>query len=175
MLTGLAVLGGSRELFLQLQAIYDPANFCSANVNGPTSTDEFSLANGPNVDSLSRIIWDANSSGLNSDLSLDYEFDLLNVHNDIPVAYTITMQTFGGGTSTQTINTGTNFSGNLTFAIGGFTAGANLADIDRISLTIEGGRSVDVSMDALVTVPEPASTGLAVLGGLGLLVRRRRA
>jgi len=143
-------------------------------VNGATSTDEFSLANGSNVDSLSRLIWDANSGGLNTDLSLDYEFAVLNVHNDIPVAYTITMQTFGGGTSTQSVNTGTNFTGNLIFPFGGFTAGADLSDIDRISLTIEGGRSVDVSMDALITVPEPASASLALLGGLGFLVRRRR-
>lgn len=173
--TGLTVLGGSREVFLQLEAIYDAANFCSANVNGVTSTDEFSLANGSNVDTVCKLTWDANSGGLNTNLSLDYAFSILNVHNDTPVAYTISMQTFGGGTSTQTVNTGLNYTGNLTFPFSGFAGGANLADIDSISLNIEGGRSVDVSMDALVTVPEPASAVLAALGGLGLLVRRRRA
>lgn len=174
--TGLAgVLGGSREIFLQLQAIYDPANFSSANVNGPTSTDQFALANGPNVDSLLRLIWDANGGGLNTNLSSDYQFSLLQAFNDIPVAYTITMQTFGGGSSTQTVSAGANFNGNVVFPFSGFTGGANLADIDRISLAIEGARSVDVRFDALATVPEPATAGLVLLGGLGLLVRRRRA
>jgi len=87
----------------------------------------------------------------------------------------ITMQTFGGGTSTQTINTGTGYTGNVTFPFSGFTAGVDLADVDSISLRIDGARATEVSVDALVTVPEPASAGLALLGGLGLLVRRRRS
>lgn len=56
----------------------------------------------------------------------------------------------------------------------GFVGGANLANIDRISLGFESGRSGDVSIGSLSTVPEPASAGLAVLGGLGLLLCRRR-
>ena len=172
--TGLAVLGGSREIHLQLQVIYDTANYCSANINGVTSTDEFSLANGSNVESLCKMVWDANSIGLNTNLSLDYAFNLLNVHNDIPVAYTIVMQSFGGGTSTQIVNTGTNYFGNIAFPFSGFSVGADLTDIDSISLTIDGGRSVDVSMDALVTIPEPGSAILAALSGMALLVRRRR-
>ena len=172
--TGLTVLGGSREIIFQLQSIFDAANYCSVNVNGGTSTDEFSLANGSNVESQCRLVWDASSTGLNTNLSLDYAFNMLNVHNDIPVAYTITMQTFGGGISIQTVNTGTNFIGDLAFPFSGFSSGADLTDIDRIALTIDGGRSVDVSMDALITVPETGSAMLAVLGCIGLLARRRR-
>ena len=172
--TGLTVLGGSREVLLQLETIYNTSNSCSVAVNGATSVDELVVSNGPNVDSVCKVTWNANSSGLNTDLSSDYEFQVLTLHNDLPVAYTITMQTFGGGTSTQTINTGLNYTGDLTFAFSGFTGGVNLADVDSISLNIQGGRSVDVSMEALVTVPEPASAGLAALGGLALLVRRKR-
>ena len=139
------------------------------------SSDELSLANGSNVESQCTLVWDANSIGLNTNLSLDYAFNMLNVHNDIPVAYTISMQTFGGGISIQTVSTGTNYIGDLTFPFGGFSSGADLTDIDRISLTIDGGRSVDVSMDALITVPETGSAVLAVLGCMGLLVRRRRS
>ena len=173
--TGLTVLGGSREIIFQLQSIFDAANYCSVNVNGGTSSDELSLANGSNVESQCTLVWDANSIGLNTNLSLDYAFNMLNVHNDIPVAYTISMQTFGGGISIQTVSTGTNYIGDLTFPFGGFSSGADLTDIDRISLTIDGGRSVDVSMDALITVPETGSAVLAVLGCMGLLVRRRRS
>ena len=75
----------------------------------------------------------------------------------------------------KTVNTGANFEGNLTFPFAGFVGGANLANIDRISLGFESGRSGDVSIGSLITVPEPASAGLAVLSGLGLLLRRRRS
>jgi uncharacterized protein (TIGR03382 family) len=173
--TGLTVLGGSREIFLQLEAVYNASNFCSVNLHTTTSIDELSIANGSNVDSVCRLTWNANSGGLNTDLSAEYEFQLTTAHNDIPVAYTMTMQTFGGGTSTQTINTASNFTGNLTFAFSAFTAGVNLADVDSISLSIQGGRSSDVSMGALVAIPEPSSAVVALLGGLGVLVRRRRA
>lgn len=181
--TGLSsVLGGSRNLFLQVEAVYDLAHLSTANVNGVTSTDQFALANSPNVETLSRIIWDANSGGLNANLSLDNQFRLINVFNEIPIAYTMTMETFGGGTSSQTVNTGTNFTGDLAFAFSGFAGGANLADIDRISLSFVSGRSADVSIGSVVTaseatsaIPEPASAGLAVLVGLGLMIRRRQA
>jgi hypothetical protein len=112
---------------------------------------------------------------MNANLIMDNRFDMINVFNDIPIAYTLTMETFGGGISTLTVNTGANFEGNLTFPFAGFVGGANLANIDRISLGFESGRSGDVSIGSLSTVPEPASAGLAVLGGLGLLLRRRRS
>jgi hypothetical protein len=63
----------------------------------------------------------------------------------------------------------------LVIPFAGFVGGANLANIDRISLGFESGRSGDVSIGSLSTVPEPASAGLAVLGGFGLLFRRRRS
>jgi len=173
--TGLTVLGGSRDIFLQIQLAYDWSTICSVNVNGITSKDELSIINGPNLDTMCRLTWDANSSGLNTNLSADYEFQVLNVYTSHPVAFTITMQTFGGGTSTQTINTVENYVGNVTFPFSGFAGGVTLADVDSISLRIDGARATEIALDALVTVPEPTSAGLALLGGLGLLIRRRRA
>jgi hypothetical protein len=174
--TGLTgVLGGSRELTLRIQAVYDLASLVTANVNGSSSNDQFALANSPNVDTSCRITWDANSGGMNANLSMDNRFNLVDVFNEIPMAYTLTMETFGGGISTQTVNTGTNFTGDILFPFSGFAGGASLTNIDRISLSFESGRSADVSIGALVTVPEPASAGLVVLSGFGLLLRRRRA
>jgi hypothetical protein len=173
--TGLdSVLGGSRGLFLQIQAIYDDANLATASVNGLTSADQFALANSPNVESSCTITWDANGAGLNTNLGMDDQFRLLNVYNEISIAYTITMQTFGGGISTHTVQTGTNFEGYLSFPFSGFTGDADLADIDRISLSFGSGRSADVSIGSVVAIPEPTSAGLLTLAGLALLARRRR-
>ena len=50
-----------------------------------------------------------------------------------------------------------------------------MGDVDKIVLSIDGGRASDVSIHGLLAVPEPSSGGLAVLGAavFGLLRRRR--
>ena len=172
--TGLTTLGGSRSIYLEDQNIYDAGNQATVSANGLTSPHLLSYANDANVDSFCRLTWDANSAGLNANLSTETGLQLTGLFNDLPTNFTISLVTFGGGTSTFLKNSPGLFTGDIAFPLSGFTGGANLADVDRIVLTIEGGRSVDVRLDGLVIVPEPASAGLALLGGVGLLLRRRR-
>ena len=106
------------------------------------------------------------------------QFMLFTAFNDLPTKYTIAFETFGvgGGTSTQSLNTGILYSGSLSFPFAGFVGTANLADVDKIVLTIEGGRSTDATLHALSVIPEPSSAGLALLGVVAVgLSRRRRA
>lgn len=145
--TGMTVLGGSREIYIQVQTVYDVGSLVAASANSVTSPDFFTYSNDANVDSLCRLTWDASGSGLNADLSAENQFMLYTAFNDLPTKYTITFETFGvgGGTSTQTLNTGILYSGSLSFPFGGFVGTANPADVDKIVLTIEGGRSTDAT------------------------------
>jgi len=177
-LNGLAgVLGGSRDLYVEIQHTYNSpvANQCGAAANGITSTDFLTYFNDANVDSVCKVTWDGNGSGLNTNLAAETSFLLFTTFNDSAVAYTITLSTIGGGTSTQTINEGAGFSGDVSFPMASFAGTASLADVDSITLAIEGTRGTDVSIHTFSTVPETSSTGLALLGVVGLgLARRRR-
>lgn len=174
--SGLTVLGGSREIYLQVQNIYDVGNQVDASANSSTSPDYLSYSNDANVDSTCRLTWDSSGGGLNTDFSGETGLHLFDVFNDSLTNYTIALTTFGGGTSTQTVNKAPLFSGDISFLFGGFVGGANLSDVDRIVLTIGGGRASDVSIHALIAVPEPSSGGMVVLGAASLaLLRRRRA
>ena len=174
-LSGLPILGGSREIHLAINQIYDVGNQSDGSANSNTSPDYLSYSNDANVASTLRLTWDASGGGLNTSLVAETGLELLSTFNDSATSYTISLETFGGGISTQTVSTGALFSGDVSFLLGGFVGGANLNDIDRIILSIDGGRASDVTIHALEAVPEPSSAGLAVVGAaaLGLLRRRR--
>ena len=173
--SGLPVLGGSRQIHLAVNQIYDVGNKSDGSANNNTSPDYLSYSNDGNVSSTLQLTWDASGGGLNTSLVAETGLELLSTFNDNATNYTISLETFGGGTSTQTVSTGTFFSGDVSFLLGGFVGGANLSDIDRIVLSIDGGRASDVTIHSLEAVPEPSSAGLAAVGAaaLGLLRRRR--
>ena len=170
---GLATIGGSWEMYVVVDHVYDTGNEVKVGANSNTSLDHLSYANDANVDTTCRLTWDALGGGLNTDVSTETGFQLLELFNDSPCNYTIGLQTFGGGSSTQFISSTAGYRGDITFPMAGFTGGADLTHVDRITLTISGGEAADVSVNALITVAEPAA---AMLGGFGvlLLLRRRR-
>ncbi|MGJ8674248.1 PEP-CTERM sorting domain-containing protein [Rubritalea sp.] len=83
--------------------------------------------------------------------------------------------TFGGSTTNQNLNSGNIGTG--TFALTGFGSGSG----DSLTLAVDSGQSnnrwnvngLEVSYTT-AAVPEPSSTALLGLGGLALILRRRK-
>jgi hypothetical protein len=175
--TGLAgVEGGSRDLALTVQNTFGGGSQSTGDVNTAFSAGTLQGSSGPNVDTALAITWDASDAGLNADLSGFTGLALEGVFNDKSTSYKITVETFGGGTSSLTIGQAGDFSGNVGFSFASFVGSANLADVDRIVLEIDGARAADVSLDRLVAVPEPTTAAVLGLGlaGLAWMGRARR-
>jgi hypothetical protein len=171
-------LGGWRTIRVQVQAKIPGGNSSSVEANTFTSPGNFQFTTSSKVDSKGWVTWDANGVGLNANFSSGSAFVLSGVDDDLATPYTIILQTFGGGSSTATVTTlGNDATIDLAFPIASFTAGANLSDIDRITLLIDPPRGGDVSIDSLGLnrkVPESLNPGTALLGACGLLVLGRR-
>ena len=175
--TGLSdVLGGSRDILIQLTHTTGTSNI-TALANQDAGVFKF------NNDLLSTstcsLTWDANGVGLKQDFSAEPGLLLFSASNDHAATYKITIRTFGLGSSSAIINAPEGYGQNLAFPFGDFTAdiitGADLTQIDSVSLYISGGNALDVNIDAVTTIPEPSTAGLAMLGiGAFGLARRRR-
>ncbi len=68
-------------------------------------------------------------------------------------------------------STVTSAGGAVTWEIGGREDGF---DIDAFALVSTGQSVTDAELDAAVTIPEPSTTALLGLGGLALILRRRK-
>ena len=110
----------------------------------------------------------------------------LNIINDHDAHMDLTLETNTETTPvtfTATFDVAANFNGVYTIPLNSGTfpgiTGANLTDVDGIRLRIypahpETG-SLDFTIDQIYTnIPEPATMTLLGLGGLGMLIRRRR-
>jgi hypothetical protein len=180
--TGLAgVLGGSRYIQADVQAAFGGGNSTVLSANDPaTAPDDLNLATDVNVDSKGTARWDANGAGLNANLAPAVNFELFDVSNDLPTSYTVKITTFGGGTSSSTVLTGTStFDVNLFFPLAGFVGGANLAKIDQITLIVDTPRSGDARIHTFeYNIPSVPDGGLSMmlLGGslIGLSTLRRK-
>jgi hypothetical protein len=174
--SGLAgVVGGSRDLTLEAQAVFAGGSQAQAEINLATSPGNFQLANSIRIDSVVTITYDANGAGLDTDLTAEPILRLVGVENDLATTYTITLTTNGGGTSTLSIAQAAGFTGDIDFDLASFTGTADFADIDSIALEVDGVRAADVIIDQLVTIPEPGTAATLFLGlsGLAWLGRRR--
>jgi hypothetical protein len=100
---------------------------------------------------------------------------LAGVLNDFLTPFTLTLDTFGGGSSSTTNSI---LLGDLDLLFSSLVGTANLSDIDRISILIDPQRGGDVKIDEIVTVEKtivPLPSTLLLLGsGLFGLVGGRR-
>lgn len=175
--TGLAgVAGGSRQIDLTIQTTFAGSQSSETRViSAPPGV--LDIANDSGVDSAVSITWDEDTSGMDLDLSGYTGLALEGVFNDRSTSYTITLETFGLGTSTLAIGQAGEFTGDIDFAFSSFAGTAVLSNIDRIVLTVDGARAADISLDRLVAVPEPgtaAAVGLGLAGLAGFARSRRR-
>jgi hypothetical protein len=93
------------------------------------------------------------------------------VVNDFLTPFSLTLETFGVGSSSTTNSI---LMGDLDFFFSSLVGTANLTDIDRISIGIDPPRGGNVKIDDIVTfVPVPPSIVLLGSGLLGLAGLRR--
>lgn len=174
---GLAALGGSRSINVEIEATILGGSSSSVEANAFTSPNNFQFTTSSKVDSKGWIVWDANGTGLNVDFAAGSAFVLSGLDDDLATTYAIKVETFGGGSSEAAVTTAGNDAGlDLVLPFGSFSAGANWLDIDRITLLVNPPRGGDVSIDSLTVqraVPDPLATGTALLAASALLILAR--
>ena len=175
--TGLGdVAGGARNIYIKILACNPGTSQVSASANSSLSPHYFKFSNDIDSQSTCTITWDGfGGPQMNLDLSAETGMMLFSAHNDLAATYTMTLETVGTGVSTGIITAPSAFNGYLQFPWSAFAGSADLSNIDNITLTIDGGSGLDVRIDAIGTIPEPSTAGLAMLGiGAFGLARRRR-
>jgi hypothetical protein len=169
--TGLPTLGGSRKISIEVESILPGGNQTEAAINTFTTPSNYQLTQSTTVNGFGLIIYDANSAGLNADLSGFAGLRLAGVVNDFLTPFSLTLETFGTGSSSTTNSI---LSGDLDFLFSSLVGTANLTDIDRITIKIDPQMGGDVKIDNITTfVPIPATMLLFGSGLLGLVGWRR--
>lgn len=173
---GLSTLGGSRKISVTVEFFDIPGgNETSLQVNTFTSPGNCQLTQTILVNSYGLITYNADNAGLNVDLSGFGGIELVGLVSDLTDAFTLTLETFGGGSSSITKNVA---GGNIPFLFSSLVGTANLNDIDSITIKIDPPRGGDVKIDAIVTlepvVPAPATLLLFGSGLIGLAGYGRR-
>jgi hypothetical protein len=163
--TGLAAIGGSRQVGVAVQSTSFSGSSALAEVNSLSSAGVFQLSTSVAVDAIGSITYDASGAGLDFDTGGLSVLRLEGVLNDLATTYTFTATTFGGGSSSCQITTGPGFAGDVSCALSG---AADLANLDRIDVSFDPGAGGDLLVGRLVLVPEPATALLFGLGAAGL-------
>jgi hypothetical protein len=132
--------------------------------------------NGSNLQGNSNNELHANLAG-----TIGIQFDFASVSGQ--VSFTLNLITDHNGLGSLTNgNPGDQFfatssAGKFTVPLSGLQtigAGVDLSKVDYMELTLTGGSYTLNSISAVGPVPEPASIGLLVVGGMALARRRRR-
>jgi hypothetical protein len=172
----LPVPGNFRKVSIDIQSVLSGGNTTQGAVNTFTTTGDYQLEQSVLVDSFGLIIYDANSTGINFDFSGFQGLRLAGVISDFSTPFTITLDTFGGGTSSITKSI---LVGDLDFLFSDLIGTANIQDVDRITIKIDPSRGGDVVIQEFVAlertqVPEPDILLLIGSGLIGLVGLRRK-
>lgn len=178
--TGLATtntIGGERYAVLNWQA---GTSDTTLNINQSGELiEKCGFGSQPANDGWFEVIY-GNSSDLNADLTqggTNNTFGILFLFSDIAGTTTVSVTTSGLGTSTLSRSNpmGGDMSTWVWFDYAAFSAGADFANVDKISVRSDGVAGADTIFDMFGTsvVPEPASFALFGMAGLVILRMRR--
>ncbi len=180
--TGLAgVVGGSRTL--QVDVTASAYGQSSSLVVSPASPGALSLGNDSGQVGVGTVTWDANGAGLGgvdiTNGSILPIFQATILFSDLNLGFRVDItETAGAGGSTAFWSTNLGSGPSLVNqSLASFTnAGAvDFTKVDKIVLTMSGPLAQDATLDLVEVVPEPVTMSMLGLGGLALLLRRRRA
>ena len=171
-------VGGERHSVLNWQA---GTSDTTLNINQSGELiEKCGFGSQPANDGWFELIY-GNSSDLNVDLTqggTNNTFGILFLFSDIAGTTTVSVTTTGLGTSTLSKSNpmGGEMSTWVWFDYSAFSAGADFANVDKISVRSDGVAGADTIFDMFETsvVPEPASFALFGLSGLVVWRLRRK-
>lgn len=176
-LTG--VIGGSRSLTIERTATTGTGVRRVTGEISDLAPAFFSYTSSTGANGFANLIYGA-STDLNLNLLTEtafiIDFDGYDAPNGNPLVVQIDLvSSAGSGSATANLTTNGGLV-QIDFNAAGYAA-VDFSDIDRISVKLDPNRGGDFDVNQITTVtavPEPSSTALLGLGGLALLLRRKK-
>jgi hypothetical protein len=182
------ILGGDREMILQLVSVTTPGNGSFAEVQGANGLLDFSQQ------ATSQAVLTLQYDGVQNpaDTTLQLGLGSVNFANGPENFLSVTIGSSESGASllfsiysnalgnksTATLNIVAPINAPTDFLIpyASFVGGATFTDVDALTVQISGPPSLDITLDAITTsVPEPSTAlaALGIFGAVGTTLRRR--